>query len=273
MAKDPAFLFYPGDWLGGTLGMTFEEKGAYMELLMMQFTRGHMTERMIHQTVGQLWVNLKDKFEKDAEGLWFNGRLDIEKEKRKSYVDSRKNNKNGSNQHTHKPKKQKAHMTSHMEDVNENRNEIKDFERGVGKTFELPEETEREKEITDTAKYLISCFGWNEIRDFSKMSEARTFLIYLDGSGGMEWFVEQFNNYFDYKKISKENSHNLTSFIGTPAKEYQNGGWNAAVWSEKLKQYQHAKSQSTNSEDRKKSVANAAKSADDYINRRMSENG
>ena len=35
MAKDPAFLFYPGDWIGGTMGMTFEEKGAYMEILMM----------------------------------------------------------------------------------------------------------------------------------------------------------------------------------------------------------------------------------------------
>ena len=46
MAKDPAFLFYPNDWLGGTMGMTFEEKGAYMELLMMQFNRGHMTSHM-----------------------------------------------------------------------------------------------------------------------------------------------------------------------------------------------------------------------------------
>ena len=77
MAKDPAFLFYPGDWLGGTLGMTFEEKGAYMELLMMQFTRGHMTDQMIYQTVGQLWVNLQDKFQKDSQGLWFNERLDV----------------------------------------------------------------------------------------------------------------------------------------------------------------------------------------------------
>ena len=25
MAKDPAFLFYPNDWLGGTIGMSFEE--------------------------------------------------------------------------------------------------------------------------------------------------------------------------------------------------------------------------------------------------------
>jgi len=72
MAKDPAFLFYPNDWIGGTMGMTFEEKGAYMELLMMQFNRGHMTTHMIGQTVGQLWVNIKDKFVQDKDGKWYN---------------------------------------------------------------------------------------------------------------------------------------------------------------------------------------------------------
>src|SRR5688572_18014031 len=117
MAKDPAFLFYPGDWLGGTIGMSFEEKGAYMELLMMQFTRGHMTTDMIGQTIGHLWVKLQDKFGQDDKGLWYNVRLDIEKEKRKTYVDSRKNNKSGKNQH----KKEVGHMTSHMENENENK--------------------------------------------------------------------------------------------------------------------------------------------------------
>ena len=111
MAKDPAFLFYPGDWLGGTLGMSFEEKGAYMELLMMQFNRGHMTSHMIGQTVGQLWVKLEDKFQKDANGLYFNARLDAEKIKRKGFVDSRNNNISGKNQYT----KNRGHMTSHME--------------------------------------------------------------------------------------------------------------------------------------------------------------
>lgn len=111
MAKDPAFLFYPNDWLGGTMGMTFEQKGAYMELLMLQFNRGHMTEHMIGQTVGRIWDVLKDKFQKDKDGLWFNDRLEVEKNKRKSYVSSRLNNKNGKNQY----KKNGGHMTSHME--------------------------------------------------------------------------------------------------------------------------------------------------------------
>jgi uncharacterized protein YdaU (DUF1376 family) len=119
MAKDPAFLFYPNDYIGGTMGLTFEEKGAYMELLMMQFNRGHMTSHMIGQLVGRLWDNLKDKFEIDENGLYFNRRLEEEQIKRKRFTDSRKNNKKGSNQYT----KKGGHMTSHMENENENEDE------------------------------------------------------------------------------------------------------------------------------------------------------
>lgn len=138
MAKDPAFLFYPGDWLGGTLGMSFEEKGAYMELLMMQFNRGHMTSHMIGQTVGQLWVKLEDKFQKDANGLYFNARLDAEKIKRKGFVDSRNNNISGKNQYT----KNRGHMTSHMEneneDVNKDNKRVKGVKGEKGKNIFIP---------------------------------------------------------------------------------------------------------------------------------------
>jgi uncharacterized protein YdaU (DUF1376 family) len=122
MAKDPAFLFYPNDYIGGTMGMTFEEKGAYMELLMLQFNRGHMTKDMIGRTVGQLWVNIKDKFIQDAEGLYYNERLELEKTKRKTYSESRRNNRKGVNQYTKKKEHKSGHMTSHMENVNENVN-------------------------------------------------------------------------------------------------------------------------------------------------------
>ena len=123
MAKDPAFLFYPNDYIGGTMGMTFEEKGAYIEILMLQFNRGHMTSHMIGQLVGQLWESIKCKFVQDEEGLWYNIRLDQEKDKRMSFTQSRRNNIKGLNQHTI------GHMTSHMEneneDVNRNINKVK----------------------------------------------------------------------------------------------------------------------------------------------------
>ncbi len=126
MAKDPAFLFYPNDYIGGTMGMTFEEKGAYMELLMMQFNRGHMTKHMIGQTVGQLWVNIEDKFKVDDKGLYYNARLEEEQTKRKNYSESRRNNVSGKNQYTKNPKKKAGHMTLHMENEDENENVIKD---------------------------------------------------------------------------------------------------------------------------------------------------
>lgn len=132
MGKDPAFLFYPGDWLSGTMGMTFEEKGAYMELLMAQFSRGHMTYHMIGQVLGQnsgqIWEALKDKFKIDEQGRYFNERLEAEKERRKAFVSSRNNNISGNNQHTKNKKNtddhMNGHMTSHMENRNINNNVI-----------------------------------------------------------------------------------------------------------------------------------------------------
>ncbi len=131
MAKDPAFLFYPNDYIGGTMGMTFEEKGAYMELLMLQFHRGHMTDHMIGQTIGRLWDNVKDKFIKDEQGRFYNSRLDKEKLKRQTFVNSRKNNIKGKNQYSDQigKGKKRGHTTDHMASHMENENENKDKDR------------------------------------------------------------------------------------------------------------------------------------------------
>lgn len=118
MSKDPAFLFYPNDYIGGTMGMTFEEKGAYIELLMTQFNRGHMSGQVVGQVVGQLWGRIKDKFKVDEKGMYFNERLDIEIEKRKAFVQSRLNNISGKNQYTKKGGHLEGHTSSRMEDEN-----------------------------------------------------------------------------------------------------------------------------------------------------------
>ena len=165
MGKDPAFLFYPGDYIGGTMGMTFEEKGAYMDLLMMQFNRGHMTTDMIGQTVGQLWDKIQVKFIQDDKGLWYNERLDLEKSKRKSFVSSRKNNLLGSNQYTKKIKKNightDGHMSNHMEDKNKDINKdinisFKDFwdlyDKKVGKLEKIEKKWNK---LKDTDRELI----------------------------------------------------------------------------------------------------------------------
>jgi uncharacterized protein YdaU (DUF1376 family) len=144
MSKDPAFLFYPNDWLGGTMGMTFEEKGAYMDLLMLQFNRGHMTSQVIGQVVGQLWVKIQDKFKIDSNGLYYNERLDIEIEKRKTFVQSRYNNLSGKNQYT----KSEGHMIGHMSNHMENENINENINNNKGKNFEKPK-------IEEVKKYCI----------------------------------------------------------------------------------------------------------------------
>lgn len=158
MAKDPAFLFYPGDWLGGTMGMTFEEKGAYFELLMLQFNRGHMTSHMIGQTIGQLWDKIKDKFLEDEHGLWYNKRLEVEKESRKTFTNSRNNNLLGHNQYTKSKDLKSGHMTSHMEDEDINRDEDKKIGKIVkkGKKKKDPNAEPYWKELVKV--YYSFCF-------------------------------------------------------------------------------------------------------------------
>lgn len=96
MAKDPAFLFYPGDWLGGTMGFSFEIKGCYFELLVYQFNNGgKFTEAQAKQVLNSsfdvAWPLLKQKFRKDGDS-YFSQRLNEEIERRKKFTESRRIN-------------------------------------------------------------------------------------------------------------------------------------------------------------------------------------
>lgn len=127
MAKDPAFLFYPGDWLGGTMGMTFEEKGAYFELLLMQWHCRRITTDNAKKLVGEtLWLKLMHKFESDGGGF-FNKRMETEVEKRRKHSEKQKinaekrwgNNKSNGNA-TAMP----------LENINKNGNEVQIVDKG-----------------------------------------------------------------------------------------------------------------------------------------------
>lgn len=94
MAKDPAFLFYPGDWLGGTMGMTFEEKGAYLELLVMQWNCRRIAKDDAIRLVGNaLWQKLAGKFFHDKDGF-FNKKLEEVVIKRRQHSKKQSDNAN-----------------------------------------------------------------------------------------------------------------------------------------------------------------------------------
>ncbi len=223
MGKDPAFLFYPGDWLGGTMGMTLEEKGAYIELLVLQFNRGHLTSHMIGQVVGQLWVTIEDKFRMDDKGLYFNERLEFEKNKRESFITTRKNNLLGKNQYSKEEKKKPGHkggqMTSLVENENRDRNKDKNIDSfnlfwekyhqitNMPKTDKKPairkwkqlNKTEKNKACENIEKFF------NSIKDKSFCKKART---YLEDKNFNDEFVIAINNksvnYEDNKKRNEQ---------------------------------------------------------------------
>lgn len=123
MGKDPAFLFYPGDWLGGVMTFSRSHKGAYMDLLMCQFNNGHMSLQDIKTVLGSdfpMWdEKLKGKFRQDDNGLFFNEKLENEATKRKKFTQSRKENLRHKDNHT----------VTRMENVNENKDCIENNEK------------------------------------------------------------------------------------------------------------------------------------------------
>jgi len=128
MAKDPAFLFYPGDWQGGTMTMSRFIKGCYIDLLVAQFNSGPLSLEEIRTVLGadfgQAWPSLQKKF-KQANSLFFNERLEVEKTKRTAYSQSRSKNRKKSYQQTY----DKTYV-QHMENENRNENTI-EKEKGV----------------------------------------------------------------------------------------------------------------------------------------------
>ena len=135
MSKDPAFLFYPSDFLTGTALMSDEQVGKYIKLLCYQHQKGHLTERDMLKICSTHDEDILCKFEKDENGLYYNVRLQQEVEKRKAYSESRRQNRikkdmnNISNSYD-------KHMENENENVIVNRNSIKNK-----KNLEKKEET------------------------------------------------------------------------------------------------------------------------------------
>jgi hypothetical protein len=93
MGKDPALLFYTGDFLVGTMTMTDAQRGKYILLLCMQHQQGFLTEDDMKEHLEDTDIKVFNKFEKSSDGKYFNIRLKEEAERRKSYSESRRNNR------------------------------------------------------------------------------------------------------------------------------------------------------------------------------------
>jgi len=207
MGKDPAFLFYPGDWLGGTMGMTFEQKGCYIDLLMMQFNCGKFTIQQAKQLLSicfdNAWPVLQHKFILQ-DGLYFNDRLFEETEKRKSYIESRRSSGLA-------PKKKKAyaeHTLKRTEDENEN---VIDYESIIENYHVLCPKMNKVQAINDNRKGFINArvseFGISKVTEVIRIAGESSF---LNGSNDKAWKA-------DFEWMMRP-----TNFIKIMENKYQN---------------------------------------------------
>lgn len=81
MQKDPAFLFYPQDFVTGTMFFSFEQKGKYITLLCAQHQQGGLLNKNIFNTIVGDDNFLRDKFIETEVGF-YNERLMKEIDKR-----------------------------------------------------------------------------------------------------------------------------------------------------------------------------------------------
>lgn len=122
MAKDPAVLFYPSDFLIGTAFMTEAQVGAYIRILCHLFDKDSLVEQDMIKICStyDIWNSIQDKFDKDTDGKYYNKRAREEKLKRVKYSESRANNRKNKG----KEKITNDHILTYQEDMeNENINE------------------------------------------------------------------------------------------------------------------------------------------------------
>ena len=89
---DPAFLFYPSDFLIGTADLSNEETGQYIRLLSYMHQKGRLSEETIRLLVGSVSDRLRAKFDIDKNGNFYNKRLEFEIKKRQNFINSRRKN-------------------------------------------------------------------------------------------------------------------------------------------------------------------------------------
>lgn len=104
-SKDPAFLFYPSDFILGTYTMSDEQVGKYIRLLCLQFSKGgKLTYDDIlkvldkdENELGRKDREILEKFKIDEEGLYYNQRLldEIKDREERSLINKQNGSKGG----------------------------------------------------------------------------------------------------------------------------------------------------------------------------------
>lgn len=109
------------------MGMTFEQKGAYLEMLVFQFNNGRFSEAQAKQVLSicfaSVWRVVGKKFNTDGKVYW-NDRLELEVVRRKSFTESRRKNAKGGKDISSTSGAYAQHMETKDEDINGYKREV-----------------------------------------------------------------------------------------------------------------------------------------------------
>lgn len=102
MARPPSFPFYVSDYLVGTTALSSSERGCYIDCLCYQWEVGGIPAddpmvlarvmRVMPAEARRSWPAIAPKFEKRDDGLYYNARLEAEREKKEAWYQSRREN-------------------------------------------------------------------------------------------------------------------------------------------------------------------------------------
>jgi len=96
--KDPAVLFYFQDFLVGTEFMTDDETGKYIRILCHQADKGALTESQLKRICnGNIPEIIMEKLSQNGDGKYYQKRMQVEREKRINYSESRRINRSKKN--------------------------------------------------------------------------------------------------------------------------------------------------------------------------------
>jgi len=138
MSKDPAFLLYSSDFLTGCADLTMDERGQFITLLCLSHQKGGLSEKTIKISCPNVSKDVLAKFDL-IDGLYFNPRLEKEREKRAKHSEKQRENALKRWNKDSDPKDMRPHsdgiadaMPLEDENEDENRDRIKDKDE---KTF------------------------------------------------------------------------------------------------------------------------------------------
>ncbi len=149
MAKDPAFLFYPSDFLTGTMFMNNEQIGIYVRLLCSQHQHGGIIDKDSFNALVGSNLLIRNKFIESDTGF-YNERLTIEMDKR----NKKSNNMSETAKEVWKKRKEQKQYKSKENEYNCNTN-VKENDAIAIQPVNRNRNINKDINIDDIIKYFI----------------------------------------------------------------------------------------------------------------------